>query len=85
MTHRHWQCYLLQVQIYSNCIAHNSDKIETAADETAATETALQNETQQFNLTGTASPKMHTTHITTGNKSAFNGLLQGQPEASNTP
>ncbi len=82
----------LQLQILSNCLAHNStclahnsDKVEAAAVETAATETALQNETQQFKLIGTASLKMHTTHITTCNTSAFNSLLQGWPEASSTP
>ena len=75
----------LQLQILSNCLAHNSDKVEAAAVETAATETALQNETQQFKLIGTASLKMHTAHITTCNTSAFNSLLQGWPEASSTP
>ncbi len=70
----------LQVQTYSNCLAHNSDK-----NETAAIQTAVQNQTQQSKEMGTASPKVHTTHITTVHTSAFNGPLQGLPEASNTP
>lgn len=48
----------LQVYIYSNCLAHNSDKFERAASETA-----VQNQMQQSREMGTQRPKgAHNSH-----------------------